>query len=84
MSIKTTDLIQGQLLQVLAELPPIRQKEVLNFALFLSQQELIGRWNAISSEEAIAMKAEFADEDQAMAEAVLTDYLHMLQREDEM
>ncbi len=39
--------------------------------------------NAISNEEAAALKAEFADEDLGLAEAALTSYLPMLQREDE-
>ncbi len=67
---------------MLAELPPTRQEEVLKFTLFLRQQELTQKWNAISNEEAAALKAEFGDEDLKLAEAVLTNYLPMLQRED--
>lgn len=78
-----TELIQGQLLQVLAQLPPTQQEEVLKFALSLHQQELTQRWDAISDEEAAALKAEFADEDIALAEAALTNYLSILQPEDE-
>ncbi|UBF26965.1 hypothetical protein K9N68_02980 [Kovacikia minuta CCNUW1] len=37
----------------------------------------------ISDEDAAKLKAEFAAEDQAMAEAALADYLPMLQREDQ-
>ncbi len=83
MANSTTDLIQGRLLQVLAELPPPRQEEVLRFALSLRQQQLTQKWDAISDEEASTLKAEFADEDIAIAEAALTDYLPILQREDE-
>lgn len=36
----------------------------------------------MTDEEAAALKAEFADEDIALAEAVLTDYLQELQQED--
>lgn len=79
----TTDLIEKRLLQVLAELPPIRQEEVLKFALSQRQQELIQKWEAISDEEAAVLKAEFADEDIAIAEAALIDYLPILQQEDE-
>ncbi len=68
---------------MLAELPQTRQEEVLKFTLSLRQQELTQKWNAISNEEAAALKAEFADEDLGLAEAVLTNYLPMLQREDE-
>jgi len=83
MSKPETNLIQGRLLQVLAELTLPRQEEVLKFALSIRQQELKQRWEAISDEEAAALKAEFADEDIAMAEASLKEYFPMLQREDE-
>jgi hypothetical protein len=80
---KPTNSIQEQLLQVVTELPSPQQQAVLKFACSLRQQEIIRRWHAISDEEAAALKAEFADEDLALAEAALTDYLPMLQQEDE-
>lgn len=76
-----TELIQGQLLQVLAKLPPPRQEDLLKFALSLHQQELTQRWDAISNQEAAALKAEFADEDIALVEAALTNYISILQQE---
>jgi hypothetical protein len=75
--------IQAQMFQVLAELPVSRQVEVLDFALFLRERERTYAWDAISDEEAMALRAEFAAEDLALAEAAMTDYLSRLQREDE-
>jgi hypothetical protein len=75
--------IQAQMFQVLAELPVSRQVEVLDFALFLRERERTHAWDAISDEEAMALRAEFAAEDLALAEAAMTDYLSRLQREDE-
>jgi hypothetical protein len=49
----------------------------------LRQQTLAQQWDAISDREAAALKAEFAEEDLALAEAVLTDYLPGLQQDDE-
>jgi hypothetical protein len=49
----------------------------------LSPQQLFRQWDAISDEEATALKKEFAAEDLAFAEAVLSDYLPQLQRQDE-
>lgn len=83
MAKSTKDLIQKRLLQVLAQLPGSQQEEVLKFAVSLRQQELSQYWDTISDQEAAALKAEFADEDIAMAEATLTDYLPMLQQEDQ-
>lgn len=83
MAKSTKDLIQKRLLQVLAQLSGTQQEEVLKFAVSLHQQELSQHWDAISDEQATALKAEFADEDIAMAEATLTDYLPMLQQEDQ-
>ncbi len=83
MSIETIESIEERLLQVLAQLPENRQKQLLSFAVSLCQQELAKKWDALSEEEAAALKAEFADEDIALAEATLTEYLPMLQREDE-
>lgn len=83
MSENTTGQIQQRLFQVVAELPLTQQEQVLNFALSLNQQELTQRWQSISDEEAAAIKAEFADEDLEISEAVLTDYLVLLQNEDD-
>lgn len=81
MSLHTTESIKNRLLQVLSQLAENRQKELLSFAVSLCQQELAEKWDAISEEEAAALKGEFADEDIALAEATLTEYLPMLQRE---
>lgn len=74
--------IQTQALEVLSELPPGRQAEVLDFMLFLRQRELTLVWDAIGDEQAAALRAEFAEEDLALAEAAMADYLSHLQRED--
>ena len=73
---------QTQVLEVLSELPPGRQAEVLDFVLFLRQRELALAWDAIGDEQAAALRAEFAEEDLALAEAAMADYLSHLQRED--
>ncbi|GEM_PF-4294988 len=52
MSVESTDLIQARLLQAVAELPPARQEEVLDFAMFHRQIEQTRRWQAISDGEA--------------------------------
>jgi hypothetical protein len=74
--------MQIQLLEVLDTLPPSRQAEVLDFALFLRERQQSQRWDAISDEEASMLRSEFAEEDLALAEAVMEDYLAQLQRED--
>ena len=84
MSLHTTESIENRLLQVLSQLPENRQRQLLSFAVSLCQQELAQKWEAISEEESAALKCEFAEEDIALAEAVLTEYLPMLQREDEV
>jgi len=73
---------QTQVLEVLGELPPGRQAEVLDFVLFLRQRELALVWDAIGDEQAAALRAEFAEEDLALAEAAMADYLSHLQHED--
>ena len=73
---------QTQVLEVLGELPPGRQAEVLDFVLFLRQRELALAWDAIGDEQAAALRAEFAEEDLALAEAAMADYLSHLQHED--
>ncbi|GAB4205543.1 MAG: hypothetical protein Fur006_61760 [Coleofasciculaceae cyanobacterium] len=83
MTTTSTEAIQTQLLEILAQLRPEQQQQVLNFAASVRQQSLAQQWNAISDREAAALKAEFAEEDLALAEAVLTDYLPGLQQEDE-
>ncbi len=79
----SAEAIQTQVLQILAQLRPEQQQQVLNFAVSLRQQTLAQQWDAISDREAAALKAEFAEEDLALAEAVLTDYLPGLQQDDE-
>jgi hypothetical protein len=78
----SAEAIQTQVLEILAQLRPEKQQQVLNFAVSLRQQSLAQQWDAISDREAAALKAEFAEEDLALAEAVLTDYLPGLQQED--
>ena len=74
--------IQSQLLQVVEDLSPIQQAEVLDFALLLKERQMAWRWDSISGERAAALKAEFAAEDTAFSEAILTDYPDLLKRED--
>jgi hypothetical protein len=83
MTTTSTEAIQTQLLEILAQLRPEQQQQILNFAVSVRQQSLAQQWNAISEREAAALKAEFEEEDLALAEAVLTDYLPGLQQEDE-
>ena len=49
-----------------------------------NQQQLFRQWDAISDEEAAALKAEFKAEDLAFAETALTDYLPQLQQQDKI
>jgi hypothetical protein len=79
---KPTTTIHRQLLEILSQLPKSSQEEVLNFAISLQRKKLTQHWDAISDTEAAALKAEFADEDLAFAESVLTNYLSQLQQED--
>ncbi|MBD2531716.1 hypothetical protein H6G97_19800 [Nostoc flagelliforme FACHB-838] len=79
---KPTTTIHRQLLEILSQLPKSSQEEVLNFAISLQKKKLTQHWDAISDTEAAALKAEFADEDLAFAESVLTNYLSQLQQED--
>nr|WP_226586637.1 hypothetical protein [Microseira wollei] len=78
----TTTEIVPELLEILSQLPLSSQEQVLEFALSLHKKQLFKQWDAISEKEAAAIKAEFADEDLAFAEATLTDYLPQLQQED--
>ncbi|MBW4445949.1 MAG: DUF2281 domain-containing protein [Spirirestis rafaelensis WJT71-NPBG6] len=71
MTKKTTDIIHSELLEILSRLPSSEQNKVLNFAISLHQKKLTQESNAISDEEAAALKAEFAQEDLAFAEAAL-------------
>jgi hypothetical protein len=81
MTTKTTEIVP-ELLEILSQLPLSSQERVLEFALSLQKKQQFQNWDAISAQEAAAIKAEFADEDLALAEAVLTDYLPQLQQED--
>lgn len=81
MTTKTTEIVP-ELLEILSQLPLSSQERVLKFALSLHKKQRFQDWDAISDEEAAALKAEFADEDLAFAEAALTDYLPQLQQED--
>ena len=49
-----------------------------------NQQQLFRQWDAISDEEAAALKTEFTAEDLAFAETALTDYLPQLQQQDKI
>jgi hypothetical protein len=82
MTKKTTDIIHSELFEILSQLPVSGQEKVLEFAISLHHKKLTQQWNAISDEEAAALKAEFAPEDLAFAEAALPDYLPLLQQED--
>jgi hypothetical protein len=81
---KPTVTIHRQLLEILSQLPLSSQEEVLDFAISLQRKKLTQHWDAISDVEAAALKTEFADEDLAFAESILTDYLSRLQQEDEV
>ncbi len=83
MTATLTKIIQTQLVQILAQLPQEQQKKVLNFAVSLHQQNLSQQWDTISDGEAAALKTEFAMEDIAFAEAHLSEYLPLLQQEDQ-
>jgi bifunctional ADP-heptose synthase (sugar kinase/adenylyltransferase) len=48
------------------------------------KRQLFREWDAISDEEAAVLKAEFATEDVAFAEVVLSDYLPGLQQQDKI
>ncbi|AUB39206.1 Programmed cell death antitoxin YdcD [Nostoc flagelliforme CCNUN1] len=78
---KPTATIHRQLLEILSQLPKSSQEEVLDFAISLQKKKLTQHWDAISDVDA-ALKTEFANEDLAFAESVLTDYLSQLQQED--
>jgi hypothetical protein len=79
---KPTATIHRQLLEILSKLPKSSQEEVLDFAISLQKKKLTQHWDAISDIDATALKTEFADEDLAFAESILTDYLPQLQQED--
>jgi len=79
---ETADNLQFQLLQVVEDLSPVQQAEVLDFALFLKERQRAWGWDAISDEQATALKAEFAAEDTAFSEAILAGYPDLLKRED--
>jgi len=67
--------ISNQILEVVTQLSPSRQTEVLDFALFVREREQTQKSDAISNEEAARLKTEFGQEDIALAEAGLVDYL---------
>ena len=79
---ETAPDLQSQLRQVVEDLSPVQQAEVLDFALFLQERQLAWAWDSISDERAAALKVEFAAEDTAFSEAILTDYPDLLERED--
>ncbi len=79
---KPTATIHRQLLEILSQLPKSSQEEVLDFAISLQKKKLTQHWDTISDVDAAVLKSEFANEDLAFAESVLTDYLSQLQQED--
>jgi hypothetical protein len=79
---ETANNLQFQLQQVVEDLSPVQQAEVLDFALFLKERQLAWGWDSISDDRAAALKAEFAAEDTAFSEAILTDTPDLLKRED--
>lgn len=79
---ETANDLQFQLLKAVEDLSPVQQAEVLDFALFLKERQLAWGWDAASDERAAALKAEFAAEDTAFSEAMLTDTPDLLKRED--
>jgi predicted DNA-binding WGR domain protein len=83
MTTTLTEIIQTQLVQILAQLPQEQQKKVLKFAVSLHQQNLAQQWDKISEQEAASLKTEFETEDLAFAEANLSEYFTLLQQEDQ-
>lgn len=79
---KTPDIVQSQLLKVLSQLSLPQQEEVLKYALLLHKKQKFQDWDSISDQEAADIKAEFADQDLAYSEGILSDYLYQLQQED--
>ncbi|MBW4669519.1 MAG: DUF2281 domain-containing protein [Cyanomargarita calcarea GSE-NOS-MK-12-04C] len=79
---KITDSLNIQLIEIISQLPSNEQKQVLNFAISLHNQQKIKEWNNISDEEAASLKVEFGDEDINFTEAVLSDYLLHIDSED--
>lgn len=75
--------LKKNLLIVMEDLQPMQQVEVLDFALFLRERQLVWEWDAISDSQAEALKAEFNTEDSQFAEIAIVDYLPLLKREDE-
>ncbi|MCL1468248.1 hypothetical protein [Argonema galeatum] len=82
MTTKTTEIVKTQLLEIISNLSLSEQEQVLKFATSLHKNQLFQDWDRISDEEAEAIKNEFSEEDLALAEAVLKDYLPQLQKED--
>jgi hypothetical protein len=86
MEAKAIEQIQEELLDVLTELSISQQEEVLDFALFLHHKAQMQNQRLIEPETggsatAGILKAEFAEEDTALTEAVMPD-LSLLQRQD--
>ena len=79
---ETAQDLRFQLQQVVEDLSPVQQAEVLDFALFLKERQLAWVWDSIPDERAAALKAEFTAEDTAFSEAILADYSDLLKRED--
>jgi hypothetical protein len=79
---KITDSLNIELIKIISQLPRNEQKQVLNFAISLHNQQKLKEWDKISDEETASLKAEFGDEDIKFTEAVLTDYLLHIDSED--
>lgn len=82
MILSSLDSVQSKVLMVLSQLPLSEQEKALEFVLSLHRKQKFQDWDQVSEEEAAALKAEFAEEDLASSETVLTNYLYQLQQED--
>ena len=70
------------LIQIIRALS-VTERKLLDSQLAASRQSLqFQQWDQISDAEAAALKAEFAQEDVVLAEALLPDHLTNLQQQD--
>lgn len=78
MNVKLVD----SLIQIIQTLS-VKERELLDSQLAtLHQSSQSQQWDQISDSEAVALKAEFAQEDAAFAEALLPDHFANLQQQD--
>lgn len=70
------------LIQIIRALS-VTERKLLDSQLATSRQSLqFQQWDQISDAEAAALKAEFAQEDAALAETLLPDHFAILQQQD--